>query len=228
MPDPNNIKAILFDYDGVMADSESLHFQAFKKILADENISLTRAHYDETLIGFDDRDAFEYIRTTHHKNWSAEYLETLNLKKRQLFAEMLHEPKCLFEGVVQNLPLLFKKFKLGIVSGARKSEINRINEFNGIQKYFAFVVATDDVQHSKPSPEGYLKGFEKMAQLIPGLKKSEVLVVEDTHHGITAAKEAGLFVIGISTSHALSVLKTFKPSMTVQDHQELFKYLVSL
>lgn len=224
----SKIKGILFDYDGVMADSEALHFQAFKKVLADEKISLTRTHYDETLIGFDDRDAFVYMNTTHHKNWSAEYLETLNLKKRQLFAEMLHEPKCLFDGVIENLPQLVKKFKLGIVSGARKSEINRINEFNGIQKYFEFVVAADDVQHSKPSPEGYLMGYEKMEQLIPGLKKSEVLVVEDTHHGITAAKEAGLFVIGISTSHGLSVLKSFKPSMTVNDHKELFEYLRSL
>jgi len=224
----SDIRAILFDYDGVLADSEALHFQAFKKVLADEKISLTRTHYDETLIGFDDRDAFAYINTTHHKNWSVEYLETLNLKKRQLFAEMLQEPRCLFEGVIENLPLLVKKFKLGIVSGARKSEINRINEFNHIQKYFEFIVATDDVKHSKPSPEGYLKGFEKMSALIPNLKKSEVLVVEDTHHGITAALEAGLFVIGISTSHGLSVLKSFKPSMTVKNHQALFEYLRSL
>jgi beta-phosphoglucomutase len=134
----------------------------------------------------------------------------------------------LFDGVIENLPVLHKKFKLGIVSGARKSEIYRINEFNGIQNYFEFIVATDDVMHSKPSPEGYLKGFEKMTALIPDLKKSEVLVVEDTHHGITAAKEAGLFVIGISTSHGLSVLKSFKPSMTVKDHQELFEHLRSL
>jgi beta-phosphoglucomutase-like phosphatase (HAD superfamily) len=53
-------------------------------------------------------------------------------------------------------------------------------------------------------------------------------VVEDTHHGISAAKEAGLFVIGISTSHGLSVLKTFHPSMTVENHRQLFEYLRSL
>jgi beta-phosphoglucomutase-like phosphatase (HAD superfamily) len=59
----SQIKAILFDYDGVLADSEALHFDAFKKVLAEENISLTRTHYDETLIGFDDRDAFTYMNT---------------------------------------------------------------------------------------------------------------------------------------------------------------------
>ncbi len=205
------LRAILFDFDGVLVNSEPLHLKGFQEVLAAEGILLTKEDYFEKYLGLDDRGCFEMVYKDHQKNLSTETLNQLIEKKNALLLAMIETNHPFLPGVREMIPRLFQQYFLTIVSGALRNEILSLIQAAKLDPYFKFIVGADDVKRGKPDPEGY-----EMAMTILNrdhvleseiLLPQECLVIEDSPWGITAGKKAGARCAGLTTSYGPSHLQ---------------------
>jgi beta-phosphoglucomutase len=196
-------EAVIFDFDGVIVDTEPLHYAAFQRTLEPLGLHFSWEEYVETYIGFDDRDAFRYAFSSHGTPLSPEELHGMIEQKALFFAEVIRSGVSAYPGV---LDLIFHlhahKLPLAICSGALRSDIDPILSMLGISEYFDVIVTADDVAASKPDPECYQLAF----QLLQSAHKNSVtkcvtLAIEDTPAGISAAKAAGLLVCAVTNSY---------------------------
>jgi len=177
------IKAILWDNDGVLVDTERLYFWATRQILAQVGAELTRELYI-TLLLEQDRGAWHLAA---EKGVSPPEVERLRKERNALYSKFLQEKEVVVEGAAETLARLYGKFKMGIVTSSRRDHFEIIHQSSNLLRYFDFVLTGEDYTRFKPHPEPYLMGVEKT-----GLGKRECLVVEDSGRGLTAAKRAGL------------------------------------
>jgi beta-phosphoglucomutase len=202
---PNGIQAeaVIFDFDGVIVDSEPLHYAAFQRTLEPLGLHFTWQEYIETYIGFDDRDAFRHAFSTKGTILSQEKLYLLIGQKAAFFNEVIRSGVSAYPGV---LDLIFHlsaiKIPLAICSGALKSDIDPILDMLGIAKFFDIVVTADDVAASKPDPECYQLAFRRLQSAHQNhFSKDVTIAIEDTPAGISAAKAAGLMVCAVTNSY---------------------------
>jgi beta-phosphoglucomutase len=190
--------ALVLDFDGVIADTEPLHFRAFQETLEPEKLAFVWADYLSTYMGFDDRDAFRTRFKNAGRKVSAEKLAGLIAKKAEAFRRLARisgvKP---YPGVRELLAAAReKKIPAAICSGALRSDIEPVLEANGLKGEFALMVTADDVPASKPDPACYRLVVERL-----GVAPRTALAVEDSPAGIAAAKGAGLRVIAVTNSH---------------------------
>jgi beta-phosphoglucomutase len=202
---PNGIQAeaVIFDFDGVIVDTEPLHYAAFQRTLEPLGLHFTWQEYIETYIGFDDRDAFRHAFSTQGMILSQEKLSLLIGQKGAFFNEVIRSGVSAYPGV---LDLIFHlsaiKIPLAICSGALKSDIDPILDMLGIAKFFDIVVTADDVAASKPDPECYQLAFRRLQSAHQNrFSKDVTIAIEDTPAGISAAKAAGLIVCAVTNSY---------------------------
>jgi beta-phosphoglucomutase len=202
---PNGIRAeaVIFDFDGVIVDTEPLHYAAFQRTLEPLGLHFSWQEYVETYIGFDDRDAFRHAFSLKGTILSQSELHTLIEQKATFFKEVIGSGVSAYPGV---LDLIFhlhtNKFPLAICSGALRSDIDPILAMLGITDYFGVIVTADDVAASKPDPECYQLAFQRLQSLHQnGLSKETTVAIEDTPAGISAAKGAGLIVCAVTNSY---------------------------
>jgi len=187
------ISGILFDFDGVIVDSERLHWAAFNKVLS-KPVSWEK--YVETLIGFDDRDAFKYLFPNIEKT----ELDELIVKKAAAFQELLEsDGAAALPGAVELIKDLSGKLPIAICSGALLEDILPILGKLGIEDVFDTIVTADDTHISKPDPAPYRLAAERLGV-------SDGLAIEDTPAGIASAKGAGLKVLAVTNSYERDVL----------------------
>jgi beta-phosphoglucomutase len=198
------IKAILFDFNGVIIDDEPLQLKAYQEILAKEGIALTEADYYSCL-GMDDRTFVAAAYERAGKKPETNKILELTLAKTEKWREMVAGELPLFEGVVDFIKKMSKDFALGIVSMARREEIKFVLEAAGLRGYFSVIISAEDVENCKPDPECYLKGFNALdsyrikQQHLP-MVHSECLVIEDSPPGIISAKNARLKTLGVTNT----------------------------
>jgi beta-phosphoglucomutase len=196
------IQAIIFDFDGVVFDSEALHLAAGNKALEPYNVYIEPKVYIEKYIGISDIEVFPKILMDYQMAPDQHLVSELVKQKRHHYFDFLKN-KTAFESV-KGLEDFLKKIistinHIAICSNANKSEIQealqKLNE-GRLNPYFKFITAIDELHHGKPSPEGYL-----LTAKLLGIDPQGCLVFEDTPIGIRAAKAAGMTVIGLSTTH---------------------------
>ncbi len=190
------ISAILFDFDGVIVDSERLHWAAFNAVMNDP---VSWDDYVETLIGFDDRDAFKHL----FPNIGKTELDDLIAKKAAAFQELLEsDGAAALPGAVELIQNLSGKLPLAICSGALREDILPILGKLGIEEAFDTIVTADDTHISKPDPAPYSKAWKNLAEIFQALEKPESgLAIEDTPAGIASAKGARLKVLAVTNSY---------------------------
>ncbi len=182
------ISAILFDFDGVIVDSERLHWAAFNAVLSNP---ISWEAYIETLIGFDDRDAFRHLLPTLGKN----ELNELIAKKAAAFQELLEsDGAAALPGAVELIQTLSGNIPIAICSGALREDILPILGKLGIEDAFDTIVTAEDTPVSKPDPAPYRLAAEKLGV-------TDGLAIEDTPAGIASAKGAGLKVLAVTNSY---------------------------
>lgn len=187
------ISAVLFDFDGVIVDSERLHWAAFNAVL-DEPVSWEK--YVETLIGFDDRDAFNHLFPNLGKN----DLDELITKKAAAFQALLEsDGAAALPGAVELINSLSGTLPIAICSGALLEDILPILGKLGIENAFDTIVTADDTHISKPDPAPYKLAAEQLGV-------SDGIAIEDTPAGIASAKGAGLKVLAVTNSYERDVL----------------------
>lgn len=202
-----NPRAFFFDFDGVVVDSEKLHMIAALKAVGTRGLSFTEEHYFATLLGYDDVGLFSHIWDENQRELDKTTLKNLISEKNAAFLKLIAEKKLFFEGIHDFvLELARNHIPMAIVSGALENEILGCLAQGNLAHHFKFIVSADKVKISKPDPESYEQAWENMLTFIPDLEKSECWAIEDSPAGITAAREAGLNVIGITNSVPASQL----------------------
>ena len=202
-----NIEAIVFDFDGVIVDSEPLHCAAFQSVLQPLGIHFTWEEYLRDYVGFDDRDALRFAFSRHETDLSDDQMNVLIAKKATEFARLASTSDVvLYPGVMELLATFSGAIPLAICSGALRQDIEPVLERFNIQSHFPTIVTADQVDRSKPDPESYRKSFELMQQVWGPLNTDRCIAIEDTPAGITSAKGAGLYTVAVTHTHSDDVL----------------------
>ena len=200
------IKAIIFDFDGVLFESSHLHFETIQAVLAEIGIPLSFTTYREKYFGVTELALLQEILPQTHTD--PQTIRALIQRKIALYLDKTHHQESLpaVEGLGDFLKAISMHIsKRAIFSNGSRIEVGRtLAKLDGgtILPYFQFVTTLDDVTHGKPNPEGYLLSAQKL-----GVAPEHCLVIEDSLQGIRAAKAANMRVIGLGTTHHPDVLR---------------------
>jgi len=197
-------EAVIFDFDGVIADTERMHFDAFRKVLEPQAISFAWEEYVERYMGCDDRDAFRKVFRLQGRELDDRFLARLIGVKSRAFQEILRDGVATYPGVLPTIRSLHASgIPMAICSGALRADLDPILSRLGIACYFERIVSADDVRKGKPDPEGYILAFRELALSHRSRVSSAgaCLAVEDTPDGVKAAKRAGLSVLAVANSY---------------------------
>lgn len=197
------LEAVIFDCDGVLVDSEPLHYRAFQAVLVPLGLGHSYDDYLERFIGFDDRDAFLEVFREKGLELDDTRLAGLIRSKEAVLQGIIAQGVVGFPGVVPLVQeLAANRVPLAVASGALRREVEAFIEALGVAGCFSVIVAADEVVRSKPHPETYLKALEHLRSdgAIKALDPKSCIAIEDTPAGIASAGEAGLYVIGVTNS----------------------------
>ncbi|MGI9553731.1 MAG: HAD family hydrolase [Thermodesulfobacteriota bacterium] len=202
------LKAIIFDFDGIIADTEPTHLEAFKKVLEEIDISLNDNDYYENFLAFDDKKLFSEILKINNREIQENFVETLIKKKNVLVTSFFSEYVVLFPGFQNFLGKVKNNYRLSIASGALKSEIVFVLEKFNIENEFSVITAADDVLNCKPDPEVFIKSLKSLNEANnEAILPDECLVIEDSVYGIEAAKKANMKCLAMTHTYSADYLK---------------------
>lgn len=215
-------RALLFDFDGVLADSEPIHLRMFQKILSEEGITLTRDEYYQKYLGLDDRGTFRAVFGPLPDG----KLEELIRRKNEKMLTALQQESLLAPEATGLIESCVGRYFLAIVSGAFKNEIEEILRYEKLAPHFQVILGAGEVTHGKPDPEGYLKAVQILNRdFVPPseiLLPEECLVIEDSPWGIEAARAAGIPSVALTTSYAPEQLKGAQQLFSSLDQLKMF------
>ncbi|MDR9402967.1 MAG: HAD family phosphatase [Halothece sp. Uz-M2-17] len=219
------LKAVLFDFNGVIINDESIHQNLIEEILLGENLRPEAKEHNELCLGRSDRACLAAILERRGRVVTEDYLDGLLTRKAQKYQELLEaEDKLpIYQGVdVFIRDLWGAGLVLGLVTGARRENVVYVLDRIKIREAFAVVLTSDDIRKSKPDPEGYLTAVERLNQQYSDLdlKPEQCLVIEDTPSGIQAAKRAQMEVVGVANTYPFHMLQR-QANWTVDYLQEL-------
>lgn len=206
------LKAVLFDFNGVILNDEFLHEKLIDQLLIEENLRPKAGEFRKYCLGRNDRACLTDLFALRGRVLSDPYLDGLIARKAKAYAHEMAQ--------LQNLPIypglqdfIFQvraaRLKLAVVSGALRSEIEQVLERIHLRDAFSVLVSGDEGLPSKPEPDGYLKAVEKLNQQFPDLRlqPEECLAIEDTFAGIESAKRAGVPVVGVANTYPFHMLQ---------------------
>lgn len=207
-----NLKAILFNFNGVIINDDFIHQQLLDELLLAENLSPSGSQYKQYYQGNSDRIGLKNIFSIRGRVLDNHYLDNLLNKKAIAYQSKMEQMGTLpiIEQVVEFiLQTQTYHLPLAIVTGAVIEEVEYVLQKANLRQYFSVIIGGDDVEEYKPSPEGYLLAIDKLNQLHPGLflQPSQCLAIENTSMGISAAKNAGIQVVGVANSYPLHMLQ---------------------
>ncbi len=196
-------EAVIFDFDGVIVDTEPLHYAAFQRLLEPLDLGFSWDEYVATYMGFDDRDAFLEAFQSRGRELTGEELQVLIDRKAHIFQEIIRSGITPYPGVVELIRLIHdRSLPLAISSGALRSDITPILDTLGIADCFDIIVTAEDVAKSKPDPECYRLAHALLNEIRSlSVPADRVMAIEDTPAGISAAKGAGLQVVAVTNSY---------------------------
>lgn len=205
------IKAILMDFNGVIINDEPLHMKAYQEILKKEGMDLTEEDYYSCL-GMDDKTFIEAAYKRAGRTPETNKILEITVSKTNRWRELVANEIPLFEGVKNFIKKMEKDFALGIVSMARREEIEYVLEQLGLRNSFLTIISAEDVAKCKPDPECYMKGFNRIdaARTARGsnpIVHGECLIIEDSPPGIEAGRKAGLKTLGVTNTVSAEALR---------------------
>ncbi len=206
------LKAVLFDFNGVIINDEAIHKNLIEEILLGENLRPDAKEYNNFCLGRSDRACLSAILNQRGRVANDDYLEKLLKPKARKYQEILGATETLpiYRGVEQFIRDLWGAgLVIGLVTGARRENVEYVLARLKIREAFATLVTEDEIKESKPDPEGYLKAVENLNQCYSDLKLApqECLAIEDTPSGIQAAKRAQIDVVGVANTYPLHMIQ---------------------
>ncbi len=204
------LRALIFDFNGIIVDDERIHFELFKRVLAEEGIELTEEDYYARYLGFDDRGAFTAAYREHGRSLDEQLLARLIDRKAVYYQNAIRNKARIFPGVEKLVASLVPALPLAVASGALRKEIDTILSTAGLLKHFAVIISAEDVDHGKPEPEIFLKalaGLNARVENNDPIDAADCLVIEDSKEGIRGARRAGMKCLAVSNSHPTELLQ---------------------
>lgn len=206
------LKAVLFNFHGVIINDKSIHKQLIEEILLTENLVMKKGEYEQVCLGKSDRDCFRTLIGSRGRVISDDYLIQLLQRQLKRYIEEIEklEKLPIFAGIED---LIFqcrsRNLKLGIVSEALRAEIDFILNQTSIGEFFDVIVSGEDITTTKPEPDGYMLAVQRLNELFPDLNllPKNCLAIEDTFLGIQAAKRARMQVVGVAHTYPFHMLQ---------------------
>ena len=193
--------AVIFDFDGVLADTERLHLLAFQEAFRQRGWTLTDAAYFDRYLGFEDRDLVRAFTIDSRLAVTRGDEDAILAAKAQSYERRVSRGSVLFAGAAPAIARLGAGYHLAVASGSMRAEIEHI--LGTLAQAFVAIVGADDVTRSKPAPDVYLTALARL-----DIPAARAVAIEDSRWGLTSARTAGLRTIGITTSYPAATLGT--------------------
>ena len=187
-------RAVIFDFNGTLSDDEPILYEIYARLFAEHGRPLTEADYFGHLAGLSDPEI------VHRWLGRRDDAETVVHERVNRYREAVADGSTIHAEVRRALAHAAARVPVAIVSGAAAAEILPVVAAAGLSDVFVAIVTSDDVEHGKPHPEGYLVALEHLRQREDGLRADEVTVFEDTEAGVLAAKAAGMRCLAVSST----------------------------
>ena len=201
------LRAIVFDFDGVIANSEPLHFRAFHDILLGQGVRLDEAEYYERYLGYDDLGVFRAVGTERGMKWTGEDVAGFVARKAVELESLERNGAVLFPGAEAAIRRMAAGVPLAIASGALGAEIRRVLDRTHLTPCFRTIVSAEDTPASKPAPDPYLRAVALLsAHLHEPLAAGDCVAIEDSRWGLESAKAAGLRTVGVTHTYEAAAL----------------------
>jgi beta-phosphoglucomutase len=196
------LQGIIFDFDGVIADSEPLHFRAFQQTLSEDGLELSPKEYYARYLGYDDVGMFQAFGEDRGVAMDGARVAGLVTRKGQKLQEMLTTGAVLFPGAIEFIRSAAGAVPIAIASGALRHEIDDVVLAAGVAGLFAAIVASGDTPESKPSPAPYSLAFDRLREASGApLDPARCVAIEDSRWGLESARGAGLRCVAVTNSY---------------------------
>jgi beta-phosphoglucomutase len=204
------LRAVIFDFDGVITDSEIIHLHSFNRVLAQYGMEITTEDYYKDYLGLTDADVFTLLADQNRFGPDAEPIENLIKQKNQIFEELARTEGRIIPGVCDFLGMLNQNnIPMAICSGALRPEIELILKQARLRHLFKVIVSAEQIKKGKPNPEGFLLTLAKLNEKSQeSILPDECIVIEDSNWGLEAAKAAGMHTIAVTNSYDAKQLAT--------------------
>lgn len=223
------IRGLIFDFNGVLVDDESLHLWAFQQALQQMGLSLNETEYYKKYVVYDDRNFFQNLLRDRGYSTSTEQINSLTVVKSSCYFKAIGEKIPVIQPSVDFLMALPPNLPVAIASGAARKEIEFILGRLELTQRLAGIVASEDVFNGKPNPETFLKALNCLKDRQSGLKPCQVCVIEDSAPSIPSIHSLAMRCIALTTvqtaeclSEADLVLDTLE-GWTLQKLEDYFK-----
>jgi len=201
--------ALIFDFDGVIVDSEPVHFRGFQEVLGLIGVELTEQEYYRDYLGYDDHDCFKAVLVERDMGCDEQQIKAMTEAKTKFVQQAFARSIRPLEGAVRLAREAAEAgIPVGVCSGALKREIVLAARSVGVLDAFSQIVSAEDVRKGKPDPEGYRLALARLsASAGRKLRADRTVVIEDTPAGIEAAKAAGMKALAITNSYPADALR---------------------
>jgi beta-phosphoglucomutase len=218
-----SLAAVIFDFDGVLADSEPLHLAGFRAALATKGLTLATDDYYTHFLGYNDHDAILAMADRYGWSLATSDVGDLTSAKARHMPGLLASPEVLYPGAAAFVRTLAHHLPLGIASGALRDEIELVLRANDLAEHFRCIVASGDTPRSKPAPDPYARALALLQELGAVDRDNGIaarcVAIEDSKWGVLSAKGAGMRCVGVTTSYAADELSD--ADLVVDTLQEL-------
>ena len=204
------LSGVVFDFDGVLADSEPLHLRAYQDVLTPSGVNLTETDYYKRYLGFDDVGVFRAVAQDQGWILTEGLLTELVKTKGRRFDALAAKGAALFPGAADCVRRLAAAVPIAIASGALRGEIETLLLPTGLRHHFKAIVASGETPHSKPAPDPYLRAVELLRPFAieAGLDPNGCFVaIEDSNWGVESALAAGLRCVGVAQTYSADTLR---------------------
>jgi beta-phosphoglucomutase len=194
---------VIFDFDGVLADSEPVHLHVFQTVLDQIGITLTAEDYYAKYLGYSDRDAFIHVLRDRGREIGGAELDSLLETKTGMFPQAIGE-HALYPGAAACIARVAAAVPVAIASGALRHEIELILDRSDLRDQFPLIVAAGETPRSKPAPDPYARAFQLLRERgkVPtDAVAADVVAIEDSEWGLQSARGAGLRTMAVLTSY---------------------------
>jgi beta-phosphoglucomutase len=197
------LRVVIFDFDGVITDSEILHFRSFNQALVPYGVKITTKDYYKDYLGLTDLDLFKSLVDKGLLAVDADGIKNLAKQKSRAFEKLAKDEGRIIEGVRDFLQMLRQNnIPMAICSGALLAEIELILEDAKLRSFFDVIVSAEQVKKNKPHPDGFLLTLTKLNETSKDvIHPSQCIVIEDSHWGLEAARAAGMHTVAVTNSY---------------------------
>lgn len=205
------LRALIFDFDGIIVDSEPIILKLTQELAAQEGWHVSEEEYNRDYLALDDRTIVEHLYSSHGKPLDPLRCNALVEEKGRKYAQIIKNGLPSMPGAVDFVRRASQTYPLAIASGSLRQEIEHLLEMLQLRGNFRVLATADDCAQSKPDPEVYLKALARLAQVAEfqtsPLQPAECLAIEDAPGGVDAAHAAGLKCLALAHSRPLNELR---------------------